>query len=154
MADRSRNRTPVEILIGFIQTQLAAITPAVDVETFYVEKEEELFKYLYTIKPDEVPVVAVNYPAVVLKNEPQSIYTFHLYIITKDWGSLSNALASAQAVRELVYPALDFQLYPDPPVDLINGSPSKFYFDRDDQRPIDLNGKNMVYRLTLYCEDY
>ena len=156
MADYSRNRTTVEDWLAFILAQLGTISN-LDVRTYQHAEIREIYKYLVTIKPDNETVAAVCYPFVERKDEPQSIYCFYVYVISKDWGSLDNSLASAQSMIEQIYSVLDFQLYPVIPADPVLGSPSLFYAKRDDMEALsyyDNNSKNMVFRLTFMIEDH
>ncbi len=152
MANYSRTRTSPADLLAFIQARLAAVT-TLDVQTFHVSNEDELFNYLATIQPENNPVAAISMPVVIRKNEPQSVYVFHVYVITKDCGSRDIAMAENITAVSSVYDAIDFQLYPETAPDPINGSPALFFADRDDHNDIEKLGKNTVYRCTFYVED-
>ena len=155
MADYSRQRTPVSDLLAFINSQLTAITAVtIDIRTFHSADIKKMYDYLDTIQPDVRPVVVINFPGVTRPFEPQSIFEFSIYVVTKHWGSLDLALAANQDVIEAVYSALDWQLYASEGADPVLGYPSLFYAKRDEFEPMDVNGKNTCFRLNFVVEDY
>lgn len=150
MADNSRTRTTSVEFRQLVLELLSEIEGASVVE-FAGNDPKEMFNYLSSLVPDDEPIVVFYHSRTVRKNEPEAMFYFSLYIVSRNIVKPEDALSESQAVADdnavatSVYALLDHKI--------IN---SQLLFNAvgDEPRTISSGGQTTVVECQFTMEDY